>query len=183
MLQLVCDGDKNGSGSVTVYNPVKQKLLRAPEVIQRFGVPPSSVAELQALVGDKSDNIRGVPGLNRSVAASLLQEHGSIEGILEKVGISDNEHAAAIEAIYEFREQLAINVEITALRRDLDIPASFFSLQAWRNPLGVLARNDLDVHELNTFMSENRVPSPNIPHWFPAEHVKNRVQTIDRKMT
>ena len=75
LMQLVGPG-------VEMLDPIKQKPIGAAEVMERFGVPPSKVVEVQALMGDSVDNVPGVPGIGPKTAGQLVAEHGDLEGVL-----------------------------------------------------------------------------------------------------
>src|SRR5690606_20258745 len=68
--------------AVTMLDPIKQKPIGAAEVMERFGVPPDKVIEVQALIGDPVDNVPGVPGIGPKGAATLIQEYGDLEAVL-----------------------------------------------------------------------------------------------------
>src|SRR6202158_5514105 len=74
--QLVGDG-------VVMFDTMKDKKIGRAEVIEKFGVPPEKVIEVQALIGDSTDNAPGVPGLGPKAAASLIVELGSLEKLIE----------------------------------------------------------------------------------------------------
>ncbi|QDH15605.1 DNA polymerase I [Oecophyllibacter saccharovorans] len=75
LMQLVRPG-------VTLLDPIKQKPIGSKEVEAKFGVPPAQVIDVQALMGDATDNVPGVPGIGPKGAAQLVQEHGGLEAIL-----------------------------------------------------------------------------------------------------
>jgi len=75
LMQLVRDG-------VGMLDPIKQKPIGRAEVIEKFGVPPEKLIEVQALMGDSVDNVPGVPGIGPKGAAQLVNEHGDLEGVL-----------------------------------------------------------------------------------------------------
>src|SRR5690606_15188168 len=75
LMQLISDG-------VCMYDAMKQRKIFAPEVMEKFGVPPEKVIDILALMGDSSDNIPGVPGIGPKTAAELIQKYGSLEGLL-----------------------------------------------------------------------------------------------------
>ncbi len=75
LMQLV--GDR-----VEMLDPIKQKPIGPAEVMERFGVPPSRVVEVQALMGDSVDNVPGVPGIGPKTAGQLVAEFGDLEGVL-----------------------------------------------------------------------------------------------------
>jgi len=76
LMQLVND-------RVELWEPMREKLYRAKEVEEKFGVPPEQIGDLLALMGDASDNIPGVRGVGQKTAAKLLKEHGTLEGVLK----------------------------------------------------------------------------------------------------
>ncbi len=75
LMQLVTD-------CVTMYDTMKDRRLGIPEVIEKFGVPPEKVVEVQALAGDSVDNVPGVPGIGIKTAAQLIVEYGDLETLL-----------------------------------------------------------------------------------------------------
>ncbi len=75
LMQLV--GDR-----VVMQDPIKQKPIGTAEVIEKFGVPPNKVVDVQALMGDSVDNVPGVPGIGPKTASQLIQEFGDVEGVL-----------------------------------------------------------------------------------------------------
>ena len=75
LMQLV--GDR-----VVMQDPIKQKPIGPAEVMEKFGVPPDKVVDVQALMGDSVDNVPGVPGIGPKTASQLIQEFGDVEGVL-----------------------------------------------------------------------------------------------------
>ncbi len=75
LMQLV--GDR-----VAMQDPIKQKPIGPAEVMEKFGVPPEKVVDVQALMGDSVDNVPGVPGIGPKTASQLIQEFGDVEGVL-----------------------------------------------------------------------------------------------------
>ena len=67
---------------VSMLDPIKQKIIGAAEVMEKFGVPPEKVVEVQALMGDSIDNVPGVPGIGPKNAAELIQAYGDVEAVL-----------------------------------------------------------------------------------------------------
>ena len=88
----VCAGDKDFAqlvrDNVRLYPPSRSGELQDPlgpkEVEERYGVPPERMIDWQALVGDSSDNIPGVPGVGPKKATLLLQKYGDLETVLER---------------------------------------------------------------------------------------------------
>ncbi len=79
LMQLVGNG-------VTMYDTMKDKRIGAAEVMEKFGVAPDKVIEVQALIGDSSDNVPGVPGIGVKTAAQLIGEYGDLETLLKRAG-------------------------------------------------------------------------------------------------
>lgn len=75
LMQLVRPG-------VTIFNPFKWQVIGEFEVIEKFGVPPHLVLDAQAMIGDSTDNIPGVPGIGQKTAAELLKQYGTLDEIL-----------------------------------------------------------------------------------------------------
>ena len=65
---------------------MKDKRIGRAEVIEKFGVPPEKVIEVQALIGDSSDNVPGVPGIGVKTAAQLITEYGDLDTLLKRAG-------------------------------------------------------------------------------------------------
>ncbi|MBP48309.1 MAG: DNA polymerase I, partial [Myxococcales bacterium] len=74
---------------VHLLNPMKNKRLGRAEVVEKMGVPPEQVTDLQGLCGDSSDNIPGVPGIGMKTAAKLIDSYHNIEGIYEAIDAGD----------------------------------------------------------------------------------------------
>src|SRR6202035_5812090 len=75
LMQLVTD-------DVIMFDTMKDKKIGRAEVIEKFGVPPEKVIEVQALIGDSTDNVPGVPGIGVKTAAQLISEYGDLETLL-----------------------------------------------------------------------------------------------------
>ena len=79
LMQLVND-------CVIMFDTMKDKQIGRAEVIEKFGVPPDKVIEVQALTGDSTDNVPGVPGIGVKTAAQLIGEYGDLETLLKRAG-------------------------------------------------------------------------------------------------
>ncbi|MDY0029606.1 MAG: DNA polymerase I [Pseudobdellovibrionaceae bacterium] len=77
LMQLVRDG-------VGLMDPMKQITIGREQVIEKFGVPPEQVVDVQSLCGDSVDNVPGVPGIGIKTAAQLIAEYGSLESLLDR---------------------------------------------------------------------------------------------------
>jgi DNA polymerase I len=80
LMQLVVDG------KVELFDTMKNRRIASAEVMEKFGVPPSKVVEVQALAGDSTDNIPGIRGIGIKTAAELINQYGDLETLLKRAG-------------------------------------------------------------------------------------------------
>ena len=120
--------------SVSLYDPMKDKEIGIPEVIEKWGVPPEKMIDLQALMGDSVDNIPGVPGIGQKTAAQLLEEFGDLDTLLERASeIKQNKRR---ETLIENRDKALMSRELVRLKTDVpDVePLDSFTLQPPNGP-------------------------------------------------
>src|SRR5207342_3645062 len=97
LMQLVRDG------RIEMLDTMKNKRIGTAEVVERFGVPPEKVVEVQSLIGDSIDNVPGVPGIGVKTAAKLIGEFGDLETLLARADeIKQNK---CRESLITFAEQ------------------------------------------------------------------------------
>ena len=70
--------------NIKMFDPMKNKDIGVEDVIEKFGVGPQHVVDVQALAGDTSDNVPGVPGVGIKTAAQLINEYGDLESLLDR---------------------------------------------------------------------------------------------------
>ena len=121
LMQLVRPG-------VQLLDPIKQKPIREPEVFEKFGVTPDKVVDVQALAGDSTDNVPGVPGIGIKTAAQLITEYGDLEGLL--AAAPQIKQPKRREALVTFAEQARISRRLVQLDADSPLPAPVDSLLA-----------------------------------------------------
>src|SRR5579863_7192247 len=132
LMQLVGD-------DVVMFDTMKDKKIGRAEVIEKFGVPPEKVIEVQALIGDSTDNVPGVPGIGVKTAAQLIGEYGDLETLL----------ARASEIKQDKRRQSLIdNAELARLSKKLVTLDDSVKLDV---PIGDLAVHDPDYKRLIAF--------------------------------
>jgi DNA polymerase I len=105
---------------VSLYHTGRNKLYGPAEVEEDFGVPPSKVADVLALMGDSIDNIPGVPGIGEKGARSLIQEYGSLENLLARA--SEISRKAYREGLEQHAEQARLSKELSTIQTDCDVP-------------------------------------------------------------
>src|SRR5437660_676124 len=133
LMQLVND-------CVVMYDTMKDKKIGRAEVIEKFGVPPEKVIEVQALIGDSTDNVPGVPGIGVKTAAALIGEYGDLETLLARAGEIKQEKR---------RQSLIDNAEQARLSKRLVTLDDQVALDV---PLAELAVHDPDYRRLVSFL-------------------------------
>jgi len=133
LMQLVTD-------CVVMYDTMKDRRIGVPEVIEKFGVPPAKVVEVQALAGDSVDNVPGVPGIGIKTAAQLINEYGDLDTLLAR--------AAEIKQPKR-REALIENAEKARISRKLVLLDDHVKLDV---PLAELAVHEPDARKLVAFL-------------------------------
>src|SRR5512138_1785327 len=115
LMQLVTD-------KVVMFDTMKDRRIGIPEVIEKFGVPPEKVVEVQALAGDSTDNVPGVPGIGIKTAAQLIVEYGDLEQLLFRA--TEIKQPKRREALLENAEKARISRQLVLLddKVDLDVP-------------------------------------------------------------
>ncbi|MGH6869901.1 MAG: DNA polymerase I [Rhizomicrobium sp.] len=107
LMQLVEDG------KVQLLDTMKNKAIGSAEVMERFGVPPSKVIEVQALAGDSTDNVPGVRGIGVKTAAELINTYGDLETLLKRAG--EIKQPKRREALIEHAELARISRRLVTL--------------------------------------------------------------------
>lgn len=102
---------------VTLWDPIKNKRIGMTEVQEKFGVAPSQVTDVQALAGDSSDNIPGVPGIGIKTAAELIQAFGDVETLLNRA--SEIPQAKRRQNLIDFADQARISKQLVVLKQDV----------------------------------------------------------------
>jgi DNA polymerase I len=133
LMQLVTD-------CVTMYDTMKDRRIGIPEVIEKFGVSPEKVVEVQALAGDSTDNVPGVPGIGVKTAAQLIVEYGDLEGLLRRAG--EIKQPKRREALIENAEKARISRQLVLLDDKVKLEV----------PLDDLAVHEPDARKLIAFL-------------------------------
>ena len=105
------------NASVSLYDPMKDREIKVPEVIEKWGVPPEKMIDLQALMGDSIDNIPGVPGIGQKTAAQLLEEYGDLDTLLARA--SEIKQQKRRETLIENRDKALMSRELVRLKADV----------------------------------------------------------------
>ena len=119
LMQLVGDG-------VTMFDPMKNRAIGPAEVFEKFGVAPDKVVDVQALCGDASDNVPGVPGIGIKTAAQLIGEYGDLDALLARAG--EIKQPKRRESLIEHAGLARISRDLVRLRDDVPLPVPLSDL-------------------------------------------------------
>ena len=104
---------------VRIYDPMKNKFITNEDVQNKFGVDPSKVIDVQALAGDSSDNVPGVPGIGVKTAAELINKYGNLEKLLKSANeIKQNKRR---ETLIENKDKALISKKLVTLKHDVPV--------------------------------------------------------------
>jgi len=107
------------SENIRLYDPMKSKLLGEKEVIEKFGVKPHQVIDVQSLAGDSSDNIPGVPGIGVKTASELINKYKTLDILLKKAQeIPQNKRR---ETLIANKEKALLSRKLVTLKRDVPV--------------------------------------------------------------
>ena len=156
LMQLVKPG-------VRLYDPMKSKVLGNKEVKEKFGVDPNKVVDVQALAGDSSDNVPGIPGIGIKTAAELINKYKSLEKLLAKAHeIPQNKRR---ETILENKNKAILSRKLVELKRDVPV----------KQKLETFTFRKINKEKLYDFLREmefNRLLSRAISHYGTASENK-----------
>jgi DNA polymerase-1 len=110
-----------GAG-VEMLDPMKQKAIGAAEVLEKFGVTPDRVIDVQALIGDSVDNVPGVPGIGPKTAALLIAEYGTLEAILAAAAANEMKPSKRRDALVEHAEAARLSRQLVVLCDSVPLP-------------------------------------------------------------
>ena len=111
-MQLVSDG-------VRLYDPMKSKVLGEKEVIEKFGVKPNKVIDVQSLAGDSSDNVPGVPGIGIKTASELINKYKSLDTLLKNAEeIPQNKRR---ETLLANKDKAILSRKLVTLKDDVPV--------------------------------------------------------------
>ena len=107
------------SKDIRLYDPMKNKVIGEKEVIEKFGVKPDKVIDVQSLAGDSSDNIPGVPGIGIKTAAELINKYKNLDTLLEKASeIKQNKRR---ETLLKNKDKALLSRELVTLKSNVPI--------------------------------------------------------------
>ena len=163
--------------TVHMYDSMKDKQIGIPDVIEKWGVPPEKMIDLQSLTGDSTDNVPGVPGIGPKTAAQLLEEFGDLDTLLARAG--EIKQVKRRENIIANADLVRLSRELVTLKTDvpLDVPLDALVLENQDGPkligflktmeFTTLTRRVADACGCDASVID---PAPVKVEWGPAAH-------------
>ena len=128
--------------NVRIFDPIKNKILNLDDVKNKFGVEPNMIIDVQALAGDPSDNVPGVPGIGVKTAAELINHYKTLENLLNKVEeIKQNKKR---ESLILNKEKAILSKKLVTLKHDVPV----------KNTLESFRLKNINKEKLYSFLRE-----------------------------
>ena len=154
--------------NIRIYDPMKNKFISDDDIKKKFGVSSDKVIEVQALAGDSSDNVPGVPGIGVKTAAELINQYGTIENLLKNTNnIKQNKRR---ETLIENKDKAIISKKLVTLKKDVPV----------KNEITEFKLKEIDKQKLYNFLREmefNRLLSSVISKYGDLELNKEKNAT------
>ncbi|MDR1983197.1 MAG: DNA polymerase I [Holosporaceae bacterium] len=158
LMQLVTD-------NISLFDPIKSKVIKTEEVLEKYGVLPSQMVFLQALMGDASDNIPGIRGIGPKTAANLINEFKTLDAIYQNIDAIKSQKIR--ELLVSQKELLDTSLRLVTLDKNVNVEENFSDLRVSYNRDRVV-----DFLESAGFSSlVKRLGSPSLQS---ADKVRNR---------
>lgn len=154
LMQLVGDG-------VCMLDPIKQTPVGPAEVETKFGVPPTKVVDVQALMGDPTDNVPGVPGIGPKTAAALVQEYGTLEAVLNAA--PEMKKSKRRDMLIEHADAARVSLQLVTLATDVPLPVPVEELGT-REPDMLVLADWLDRMGFRSILSRMGLGHPSGAH-------------------
>ena len=165
---------------VRLFDPMKNKFITPEDIMNKFGVEPKKVIDVQSLAGDSSDNVPGVPGIGVKTAAELINQYGTLEKLLDNAHeIKQNKRR---ETLIENKDKAIISKKLVTLMKDAPAQRKIEEFQL----------KEIDKEKLYKFLREmefNRLLSsvisaygePKLATTKTESSVKEKQQNISKK--
>ncbi len=128
--------------SVRIYDPMKNKFINKDDIDKKFGVIPEKIIDVQALAGDTSDNVPGVPGIGVKTAAELINKYDNLENLLNNAEeIKQNKRR---ETLIENKDKAILSKKLVTLKKDVPV----------KNKIEEFKLREIDKNKLYSFMRE-----------------------------
>jgi DNA polymerase-1 len=119
LMQLVTD-PSDDCGAISMLDPMKNREIKRAEVIEKFGLGPECVVDIQALAGDSVDNVPGAPGIGVKTAAQLIEQFGDLESLL--AGAETIKQPKRRQTLIEHAEKIRVSKRLVMLDENAPTP-------------------------------------------------------------
>lgn len=174
LMQLVND-------HVKMFDPMKARFINEEDIIAKFGVGPQQVREVQALMGDKSDNIPGVTGIGPKMAAQLVNQFGDLATILASIDqISSKRQQELLRAS---KEEAQISWQLVELKQDILLDYALKDL-TWLPPASVDIMKFLHEYGFKSLIKrvENLFKFKNESLFTDEELIEKTIKPVEKKV-
>jgi DNA polymerase-1 len=127
---------------VSMLDTMKNVKIGPDQVVEKFGVTPDKVVDVQALCGDSVDNVPGAPGIGIKTASALINEYGDLDTLLARAGEIKQDKRR--QTLIDFADQIRLSRQLVQLDCDTPLP----------EPLDALAADDPDPEALAAFLEK-----------------------------
>jgi len=150
------------SNKIRLFDPMKSRVIGEKEVLEKFGVKPNQVIDVQSLAGDSSDNVPGVPGIGIKTAAELINKYKNLENLLDKASeIPQNKRR---ETLLSNKDKAMLSKQLVTLKDDVPV----------KKDLNEFLIKDIDKEKLYEFLREmefNRLLSQAISFYGEPDNI------------
>jgi len=158
--------------NVRIFDPMKNKFILEEDIFNKFGVDASKVIDVQALAGDSSDNVPGVPGIGVKTAAELINKYGTLEKLLKSADeIKQNKRR---ETLIENKDKALISKQLVTLMHDAPV----------NQKLEDFRLKEIDKDKLYKFLREmefNRLLSSAISVYGEPNFLSSKTEVQDKQ--
>ena len=163
------------SNKIRLFDPMKSKVIGEKEVIDKFGVKPTQVVDVQSLAGDSSDNIPGVPGIGIKTASELINKFKTLENLLKKA--EEIPQKKRKETLINNKDLALVSKKLVTLKDDVPI----------KNKIETFDIKKIDKNKLYEFLREmefNRLLSQAINFYGEPDGkvVEQSVKSVSKKI-
>jgi DNA polymerase-1 len=145
-----------------LYDPVRETFIDKEEFLKKFGFPPERFPQFRALVGDPSDNIKGVPGVGEKTAKELILRFKSLEELFEN--LPKVTPLKLRETLAKNKEKVFENLSLMKLRIDVELPSHDLNFYQKREPDLLTLKSLFKELEFKKFLKEFNFPSEEIEY-------------------
>jgi DNA polymerase-1 len=157
LLQLVGDGPVQ----VRLFDSMKDKFLGPVEAVEKFGVPPGQVLQVQALMGDSSDNIPGIAGVGPKTAAELIQQFGTLENLYAR--LHEVKRETLREKLVAGREAAFLSRQLASLKDDVPLATADWDVHVNLAQAAAYLRDELEFKTLAQRLDNGKGPADRQP--------------------